>query len=114
MCILSTSSHLLQSPTTSIAYRLCVVCRGRDVSSSSGPVDVDILALGVRLVGVFRLDPEGVGTEVVTLSLQQVGGQVLGAVTVVEAQCSAERGRGNTPQSTLGDDTVPVSNAGQV
>jgi hypothetical protein len=66
---------------------------------------VDVLALGVLLAGALRLDPEGVGTEVVTLCLEQVGGQVLGAVAVVEAERSAECGRGDTPKRALGDDT---------
>lgn len=59
----------LQQTTT-----LCIVCRGRDVSSTSSPVDVNVLALRVIRVGIFRLDPEGVGTEVITLGLQKVGG----------------------------------------
>ena len=66
-----------------------------------------VLAFGVLLVGKFGLDEEGVGTEVVTLSLEQVGGQVLGAVSVVEAERGAEgRGR-DTPQGALGDDVSP-------
>lgn len=81
--------------------------RSRDVSTPSGPVDVDVLALLVGLVGVLGLDPEGVGTEVVTLRLQQVGGQVLGAVSVVEAESGAESRGGDTPESTLGNDVSP-------
>jgi hypothetical protein len=42
--------------------------------------------------------------EVITLCLQQVGGQVLCAVSIVEAQSGAESGSGNTPKSTLGND----------
>ena len=64
---------------------------------------MDILALLILLVGAFWLDPEGVRAEVVTLCLQQVGGQVLGAVSVVEAESGAECGSGNTPESTLGN-----------
>lgn len=69
---------------------------------------MDILALGEVLVGELGLDAEGVGTEVVTLSLQQVGGQVLGAVAVVEAEGSSEGGQRNTPQSRLADDVTPA------
>ena len=79
--------------------------RSRDVSTPSGPVDVDVLALLVCLVGVLGLDPEGVRAEVVTLCLQQVGREVLGAVTVVEAQSGAESGSGDTPEGTLGNNT---------
>lgn len=80
--------------------------RGRDVSTPSGPVDVNVLALLVCLVGELGLDPEGVGTKVVTLRLQQVGREVLGAVSVVEAERGAESGSGDTPEGTLGDDAT--------
>jgi hypothetical protein len=69
---------------------------------------VDVLALLVLLVGAFWLDPEGVCAEVVTLCLQQVGGQVLCAVSIVEAESGAESGSGNTPQGALGDSAVEV------
>lgn len=83
--------------------------RGRDVSTPSGPVDVDVLALLVCIVGVLRLDPEGVCAKVITLRLQKVGGKVLGAVSVVEAERGAESGSWDTPESTLGDDTMTLS-----
>lgn len=82
--------------------------RGRDVSTPSSPVDVDVLALLVCGVGELRLDPEGVGTKVVTLRLEEVGRKVLGAVSVVEAERSAESGSGDTPESALGDDAVAL------
>ena len=43
---------------------------------------MDVLSDLVLLVGILGLDSEGVGTEVVTLGLEKVGGEVLGAVTV--------------------------------
>ena len=58
---------------------LSSVRRSRDVTTTAGPVDVDVLALRVGLAGELRLDAEGVGTEVVTLGLQDVGREVLGA-----------------------------------
>lgn len=64
---------------------------------------MDILANLVAVACIFWLDPEGVCAEVITLCLQQVGGQVLGTVTVVEAESGAESGSGDTPESTLGD-----------
>lgn len=88
---------------------LSSVRRSRDVTTTAGPVDVDVLALGVVLVGELRLDAEGVGTEVVTLGLQDVGREVLGAEAVVEGEGGGEgRGR-DTPESTLGDDVTPAS-----
>lgn len=69
---------------------------------------MDVLALGEVLVGILGLDAESVGTEVVTLGLQQVGGQVLGAVAVVEAEGSGEGGQRDTPQSRLADNVAPA------
>lgn len=69
---------------------------------------MDILALGEGLAGVFGLDAESVGTEVVTLGLEEVGGQVLGAVAVVEAEGSGEGRSGDTPQSGLADHVTPA------
>lgn len=89
-------------------FRLSVVGRGRHVTATAGPVDVDVLALGVLLVGELGLDAEGVGTEVVTLGLEKVGGEVGGAVTVVEGQSAAEAGCGDTPLGTLGDNVSPA------
>lgn len=100
---------MLLSINPGIVIKLSVIGGGGNVSTPSCPVDVDVLALLVLLVGVFGLDAEGVGTEVVTLGLQQVGGQVLGTVTVVEAERGAESGCGDTPEGTLGNDVSPAS-----
>lgn len=69
---------------------------------------MDILAFLVLLASVLRLDTEGVGTEVITLSLEQVGGEVLGAVSVVETQGSAESWGGDTPKGSLADNVSPA------
>lgn len=95
-----------------VSYRianLSNVGRGRHVTTAAGPVDVNVLALGEVLVGVFGLDAESVGTKVVTLGLQQVGGKFLGAITVVEAEGSAEGGKRDTPESRLADDVSPAT-----
>ena len=55
------------SITPGIVIKLSVVGGGGNVATPSCPVDVDVLALLVLLVGEFGLDAEGVGTEVVTL-----------------------------------------------
>ena len=89
-------------------FRLSVVGRGRDITTTAGPVDVDVLADGVLVVGELGLDLEGVGTEVVTLGLEEVGGEVLGTVTVVEGQSGAEAGSGDTPLGALGDNVSPA------
>lgn len=69
---------------------------------------MNVLALGEGLVGALGLDAESVGTEVVTLGLEQVGGQVAGAVAVVEAEGGGESGRGDTPESSLADHVTPA------
>lgn len=69
---------------------------------------MDVLALGESLTGEFGLDAESVGTEVVTLGLEQVGGKVLGAVTIIEAEGSGESGCGDTPESSLADHVAPA------
>lgn len=91
-----------------IAFHLSVVGRGRDVTATAGPVDVVVDTLLVLLVGRLGLDEEGVGAEVVTLGLEEVGREVLGAVAVEEGQSGAEGGGGDTPESTLGNNVSPA------
>lgn len=69
---------------------------------------MDVLSLRVLLAGELGLDLEGVGTEVVTLSLEEVGGEVLGAVAVEPAESGAEGGGWDTEESGLGDDVSPA------
>ena len=97
---------------TLLSFLLCHVGRGRHIAATAGPVDVDVLTLGEVLVGMLGLDAEGVGTEVVTLGLQQVGGQVLGAVAVVEAEGSGEGRQRDTPESGLADHVAPAALGG--
>ncbi len=69
---------------------------------------MDILALLVLGIRELRLDLEGMRTEVITLRLEQVGGQVLGTVTVEPRQSGGE-GRGRyAEQRRLGDDIAPA------
>lgn len=70
---------------------------------------MSVLVDGILLVSIFRLNPEGVGAKVITLCLQQVGGEVLGAVTVVETERGAESWGGNSPNSTLGHNISPAA-----
>ena len=63
------------------------------------------LELGVLLA---RQHLEGVCTEVVTLRLDQVCGDDLRAVTIEEGQRGRERGRRDTPEDGLRDDTAPA------
>lgn len=69
---------------------------------------MDILALRVLVARKLWLDAESVGAEVVTLGLEEVGGEVLGAEAVVEGQGGAEGGRGNTPLGAVGDGVAPA------
>ena len=99
-------------PAQVVSYKekrnLSNVGRSGHVTTAAGPVDVDVLVLREVLVGVLGLDAEGVGTEVVTLGLQQVGREVLGTVTVVEAESSAEGRQRDTQDSSLADDVSPA------
>lgn len=70
---------------------------------------MDVLAFRVGGVGELGLDAESVGTEVVTLGLEEVGRELLGTVTVVEAKGSAESRSGDTPEGTLADNVSPAS-----
>jgi hypothetical protein len=69
---------------------------------------VGILVLGVLLAGVLGLDAESVGTEVITLGLQKVGRELLGAVSVVEAEIGSESRSRDTPESALADNVAPA------
>jgi hypothetical protein len=48
-----------------------------------------------------------VGTEVITLGLEEGGRETLGAVTVEEGEGGRESGSRDTPKSTLGDNSSP-------
>jgi len=87
---------------------LSVVGRGRHVATATGPVDVDVFA-GLKL-GVFLSgeDTESVGTEVVTLSLEDIGRNDLAPVTVQEGESCREGRGGNTPENCLSDDAPPT------
>ena len=63
------------------------------------------LKLGVLLSGE---DTEGMGTEVVSLSLEDVGGNDLAPVTVQEGKSCRECRSWNTPENGLSDDTPPT------
>lgn len=86
---------------------LSAVGTGRDTSTSSSPVGVVVLALGV-LVGALSWEhTESVGTEVVSLGLEETGGEDFCAVAVVEGQGSREGGEWDTEQDTLCNDSSP-------
>ena len=56
-----------------IISTLYLVGGRRNVATSASPVDVDVLALRVLLVSIFRLDPKCVGTKIISLGLQKIG-----------------------------------------
>jgi len=87
---------------------LRVVGGGRHVAAASRPVDVDVFAslkFGVFLSGE---DTEGVGAEVVTLSLEDIGGNDLAPVTVQKGKSCREGRSGNAPENGLSYDTPPA------
>ena len=91
-----------------VVTRLSIVGRGGDIATTSGPVDMSVGAFGILVVGVFWLDLESMGTEVVTLSLEQVGGQVLGSVAIEEGKGSGEGWHWDAPLDGLGNNVSPA------
>lgn len=87
---------------------LCVVGGSRHVSTTASPVDVVVFANLELVVGILGLDQESVSTEVITLGLEKVGRQILGAVTVEEGQSSAEGRHGNTGFDGVSNDVSPA------
>lgn len=55
---------------TLLAANLCLVSRSGNVSATASPVDMDIFSFLVFGIGELWLDFEGVGAEVVALSLK--------------------------------------------
>lgn len=68
---------------------------------------MDVLALWILLASVLWLDLEGVGTEVISLSLEKVGWEILGTVTVEPRERSAEAWSWDTDLGGLSDDLSP-------
>lgn len=69
---------------------------------------MNVLASGVLVVGSLGLDLEGVGTEVVTLGLEKVGGEILGAVAVEPRQGSGEAGGWDSEHRGLSNNVSPA------
>jgi hypothetical protein len=87
---------------------LCIVGGGRDVATSSSPVDVNIFTFWVLFVRILRLDEESVSTKIITLCLEKIGREILGAVTVVPAERGTESGKWDTPHCTFADNIPPA------
>lgn len=68
---------------------------------------MNVLSDLVLLVCEFGLDLEGVCTEVITLGLEKVGREVLGAVTIEPTESGGESGSWDTEKSSLGDNVSP-------
>jgi hypothetical protein len=86
---------------------LCLVSRSANISSTSSPVNMDILVLGILLTCELWLDLEGMCAEVVTLCLEKVGRQILGAVTDEPRQSGRESWSWDTEKGSLGNDISP-------
>ena len=69
---------------------------------------MDVLA-SLKLGGLLSgADTEGVGTEVITLSLEDIGRDDLAPITVQESKSCREGGSGDTPEDGLSDDAPPA------
>ena len=69
---------------------------------------MDILTHLVLRILKLRLDLEGVRAKVISLRLQQVGGQILGAVAVEPGERGGEGRGGDAEEGGLGDDVAPA------
>jgi hypothetical protein len=87
---------------------LSSVRRGRNIATTAGPVDVNILALRILFACELRLNAESVGAEIVTLCLEHVRWEVLSPDAIVEGQGGGEGGCWDTPERALGDDVTPA------
>ena len=87
---------------------LSVITRCRNLSATSGPVDMDVLVSLKRGILLSGEDAEGMGTEVIALSLEDVGRDDLTPVTVQEGEGRRESRSRNTPENSLSDDTPPA------
>ena len=67
------SEHQTLSFSSSI-MTLCLIGRCGDLSTPSGPIDMNVLVHRILFAGVFWLDPEGMSSKIVSLGLQEVGG----------------------------------------
>jgi len=101
--------HNLFSITASAIHEmfLSVVSRRRDITGSGGPLEVDVLSRGESIVLLSWSDSEGVGTEEVSLSLDEVGGEGLGTVAIEEGERGGVRRDGDTLEGRLSNDTPP-------
>ncbi len=69
---------------------------------------MDVISLRILGAGELWLDLEGVGTKVISLSLEQVGGEILGTVTVEPAESGAESWGWYSQKSCLGNNISPA------
>jgi hypothetical protein len=90
------------------SLNLGVVGGGRNVSSSPGPVDVDVLARFELGIFFTRKNTERVSTEIVTLSLQKVRRHDLAPVAIKEGKSCAKCRGWDTPENSLSNDTSPA------
>lgn len=69
-----------------------------------------MVVFAFRILGtrVFRLDLESVGAKVISLCLQKVGREILGAITVIETKRGAESWGRDPPDGAFAYDISPT------
>jgi hypothetical protein len=87
---------------------LSLVRTRTNITTPTSPVNMDILTDLVLRILKLRLDLEGVRAKVISLRLQQVGGQILGAVAVEPGERGGEGRGGDAEEGGLGDDVAPA------
>lgn len=89
-------------------YHLSLISRGRNITTSASPVNMNGRVLRKLFAGKLVKDLEGVGAKVVTLGLEQVSRQTSTAVTIVKGQSRGKGRGGDTPFGSSGHDVSPA------
>jgi hypothetical protein len=69
---------------------------------------MNILSNLVFFICELRLDLEGMGTKVISLSLKKIGWKILGSVTIKPGESSGESRSRDTKEGSLGNDISPA------
>ena len=91
-----------------LSNNLCLIGRRRHIATPPSPIDVVVLALRIFVICVLWFNSESMSSEVISLGLQEVGRQILGSITVIEAKRGAECRCRDTPQCAFAYNVPPT------
>jgi len=101
-------ASLTGCPIISFHFHLRLVSRSTNITTTTSPVHVNVLSLLILSTRELGLDLESVSAEVITLSLEEVGREILGAVSVKPGQSGGESWGRYPEECGLGDDVSPA------